>query len=315
MKPVAPVTSTRMRASWHMLVSRLTLSHGGRVPFCTPHLALSMLTRRLMRTWKPLGPWTALLCSAAWLGCQRSPAAAPPNAISPAQAAENAHVLALQALVCMLGPMVDEAPPGSADASGSLEPAAASCVDVIELVHVPPVALHGVDKRAVADVRHAIAEGDRDAEAKGLLNFFDRGVDAVAEGRMAHHALLSPPLPSGPSLDRLRKHPKLDALQQLSLQAPDPLGAEARALATLIAASHFVNQARWQPAGQAYAAEPLFAIMFGKEFAAGNRTLDPWERYLASAARQVGPESSTTSQSNEPEGRAVGGGPIDPTEN
>jgi hypothetical protein len=219
--------------------------------------------------------------------------------------------MTLSGLVCMLGPVVDEAPPSSSNAGldATQGPSAAGCVEVITAAHLPPTALPRRDPSAIADLRHAILERDGSADRDGLLGFFDAGAAAVVEGRKAHQALLSPPLPTSESLDQLRRHPKLDALSKLPL--PEPLSTEARALALVIATSHFIHQARWQPAGQAYAAEPLFVLMFGDALSAGDHALGSWEGYLALAVRNLDTRSAPQPAAEQGEMAAVGGGPRD----
>jgi hypothetical protein len=220
------------------------------------------------------------------------------------------HALALTVIDCVMAPVVYDTPPWarSDEEIASFGPAAASCMSAARVVHVGSARLYRLDRDALLDLRHAIRRSPAGApptrEAIDALSLFDQSVGAVMEGRRARTALVrETPNPSPDAIEKIRSREMLVKLDDFGRKSGGTMGAEARAIAMIVATSSFLRVARVHRPVRPYVAEPLFAMMFGSEFRpeSSDELSGSWTDYIAAAARNLPGRS----------GGAIGGGPIE----
>ncbi len=225
------------------------------------------------------------------------------------------------------GAMMDSAGM-NASAAGGLTPE--RCRSAAQAANVLPNALERADSSALDAVRRLVearlSSGAALSEASSnALAFFDRGTSAAKEAQLAHEAFFgvrsglqdrtgqtagsSSALIRG--ADDARAHRSLDLLYQFgrslgSIQS----GAEAQALAWIIAVDRF-TAVRHVPAQQkSLAAEPLLSgILNVAPPPSTTGATSDWNQYVATAARELGAMSASGSA------RAIGGGPSAAAEN
>jgi hypothetical protein len=107
---------------------------------------------------------------------------------------------------------------------------------------------------------------------------------------------------------------KLDAFGR---NTADPIGAEARAVAMLLATSDFLQIARLPTELRPLLAQPLFAVVFGPELVSHlpEERTPSWGEYLVAAAREAprlarDRSASGDRQRNASPRQAIGGGPV-----
>jgi hypothetical protein len=227
---------------------------------------------------------------------------------------------------------------GQGYTAGQPGSAAEQCVTVAQSANVMPTSLAMGDATAIDSVRRTLdsrlsAEGASPDVSNNTLAFFDKGVAAAKEARIATESIYSGssrgtgggPSSSGtssghghsgsstskpdskqssssrPGAEEIRAHRALGDLYQFgrNLGATEN-GTAAQALSWIIAVDRFeaVNDLPTQY--KALAAEPLFAVILNVPAPSGGRA-NAWNDYLAAAARSAG---GTT-----PGAGAVGGGP------
>jgi hypothetical protein len=233
------------------------------------------------------------------------------------------HALVLNALDCIMAPVVYDTPPWAANdpEMESYGPDTASCTTAARAIGVRPARLYRMSPDVLFDLRHAIARSPAGSQAAGTstdLSLFDQSVAAILEARRARAAIVrEAPHPSPEAVDKIRARQMVAKLDDFGRQA-GASGVEARAVAMVVAANGFLQIARVRPEVRPYVAEPLFSMMFGSEFLSESPDEPPasWTNYLAAAARAVPPRASTrvaerTDEAADDRRPAVGGGPRD----
>jgi hypothetical protein len=235
----------------------------------------------------------------------------------------DAHTVTVAALDCFMQPIVYDAPPWEKNTTersrASLGAESGSCVTAAQAIRVRPWRLYRHSPDAVFDLRHAVvrqAGASPSAESKALVSLFDLGTAAALEGRRAHAALLGDAT-AGRQGDALREPDKLMKLDEFGRQTEGAIGAEARAVAMLLATSDFLQVARLPADARPLAASPLIAVVFGRELAPNvpeDRT-PQWGEYIAATARaasrletaRLAASDHSRDVGNRP---AIGGGPV-----
>jgi hypothetical protein len=177
----------------------------------------------------------------------------------------DAHALALAAIDCVMAPVVYDTPAwASNDAEvASLGADGASCEAAAGAARVGSARLYRVDSDALLDVRQAIRLGGAtERDPRDMVALFDESLAAVMEARRARTALdRDGARPSSESIAKIRSRAMLAKLEDFGTKRGGPTGAEARAVARLVAANEFLQVARVEPPLRRYAAEPLLALM------------------------------------------------------